>query len=637
MSDATKGVLTTRKLQAMLEVKLAPEIANRKALAQGLTDAGEPISVEGVHAWFKHQDSNYAFDRKSLSRRKPSYEIPPRRRDAILRLFDLDPEDLASTDDEFRRFCFNEAKRRRSTAPARINLVCICMAEEEKLARADAHQLNALGLAMRVISSETPHSDWTVMRYLTSADGVVLYVTPDTAHSPLFREAMTFSRQHDKPTHEVRRGEADAGFIEALAHRFSEPGGTSTTPRVEEPVAAWSQPELYTARPSIAVLPFANFTGNPERDRLADALAEDINLHLSRLPEFFVVSNSSTRHYRNALPDSRQVRDELGVRYVLEGSIRATDDDTLRVTAQLVDAVSRRGMWVDRFDRSATEIDGMEDALAMAICAQLEPRVRLTDIQEHAGLARAPAWRLWQEGWHQMFVDAPEPVPQRSLDLFESALQMDPEYPLAHAGLAIALSTGVLWGGLPQSCVEQARDHAQKAYKQLPQYAAVMYAMGMIAFVTDDSLENTAGYLKAAVEQEPSNPMYQAILGYLQAHCGEATQGVKRCLHAMRLSPRDSREPFLCYMLGSAYLADRRYDEAVEVMNLCARFSEVDFVWLMLAYAHERCGRERELQMCLKHIASAGRVPLMRWSLKHRMWTGHSLEEKQPLLDLLGS
>ena len=80
MSDATKGVLTTRKLQAMLEVKLAPEITDRKALARSLTEAGEPISVEGVHAWFKHQDSNYAFDRKSLSRRKPSYEIPARRR-----------------------------------------------------------------------------------------------------------------------------------------------------------------------------------------------------------------------------------------------------------------------------------------------------------------------------------------------------------------------------------------------------------------------------------------------------------------------------------------------------------------------------------------------------------------------------
>ena len=392
------------------------------------------------------------------------------------------------------------------------------MASEEKVARSDARQLSHHGIAMRVISSETPHSDWAAMRHLTSADGVVFYVAPDNAHSQLFREAKVFCQQHNKPTHEVLREEADSSIIETLAHRFSEPGDNPAL-AVEEPVAAWSQPELYTARPSIAVLPFANFTGKPEHDRLADALAEDINLHLSRLPELFVVSNSSTRHYRNALPDSRQVRDELGVRYVLEGSIRATDDGTLRVTAQLVDAVSRRGMWVDRFDRSASEIDGMEDALAMAICAQLEPRVRLSDIQEHAGLARAPAWRLWQEGWHQMFVDAPEPVPQRSLELFESALQLDPEYPLAHAGLAIALSTGVLWGGLPQSRVEEARDHAQKAYKQLPQYAAVMYAMGMIAFVTDDSLENTAGYLKAAVEREPSNPMYQAILGYLQAHC----------------------------------------------------------------------------------------------------------------------
>jgi predicted Zn-dependent protease len=198
--------------------------------------------------------------------------------------------------------------------------------------------------------------------------------------------------------------------------------------------------------------------------------------------------------------------------------------------------------------------------------------------------------------------------------------------------MAIALATGVLWGGLPVAATEKAKQHARLAYRQLSEDAAVLYAMGMISFVSGESLDTTLGYLQDAAGLEPSNPMYQAILGYLLAHTGDTNAGLKRCHYAMRLSPRDSREPFLCYMLGSAHIAAREYAQAVQVMRRCARFSQVDFVWLMLAYAYERLGNRKELRASLAHVANGGRLSLMQWSMNNSLWLGHTQEEKAGLM-----
>ncbi len=649
MSEQTRGVFTTGKLQALLELKLVADISSRARLAEALRAVGEQISVHGVDAWFKHTDSNYAHQRDSLDPKQPTYPLPRRRWKALLDLFGLQPEDLTHSDREFRRFCSAETRRRRHQQPPTLTLVCVCAAVDAAVALADAALLAEEQVSVRVISEDTDHSDWAAMRQLTTADGVLLYATEHTGASTFFEEALNYCSNAAKATVVVlaggsaptygafpildrqRLGDALGREVMRCLHR--QPAAAPHELRIAQ--ANWQAPNLYTARPSIAVLPFANFTGRPEHDELAEALAEDINLHLSRLPELFVVSNSSTRHYREALPDSRQVSEELGVRYVLEGSIRTAADGAIRVTAQLVDAVNRRGMWSKRFQRDASELAAIDDDLAVAICAQLEPRIRLSEIQEHAGRGQTPAWRAWQEGWYRLFVDAPEPVPARSLECFEQALADEPDYPLAHAGMAIGLATGVLWGGLPISSTEQAKQHARIAYRQLPENAAVLYAMGMISFVTGESLDTTLGYLRDAANLEPSNPMYQAILGYLLAHLGDTAEGLKRCQYAMRLSPRDSREPFLCYMLGSAHIAAREYEQAVQVMRRSARFSQVDFVWLMLAYAYEHLGNRRELYASLQHVAEGGRVSLMQWSMKNNLWLGHTLAEKAGMMELL--
>jgi len=243
---------------------------------------------------------------------------------------------------------------------------------------------------------------------------------------------------------------------------------------------------------------------------------------------------------------------------------------------------------------------------------------------------------MWQEGWYRLFVDAPQPRPERSLKLFRDALELEPDCPLAHAGLFIVISTSLLWGGMGPQAIVEARQHVERASKQLPAgNATVMYALGMLSFVGGDSLETVIDYVGAAVDQEPSNPMYHGILGYLPAHVGRIREGLDRCLYAMRLSPRDSREPLLCYMLGNAYIAAGEYQRGIESFNRCPRFSEVDFVWLMVAYGHHCLGDFRRARESLSRIETPRSRSFYEGSLRYRLWLSHPDELKLPFIKFL--
>lgn len=653
----TNGIFTTRKLQALLDARLNPEVHNRAKLAETMTARGQQISVHGVDAWFKHTDSNYAIERDSLDPHHPSYGLPKGRWETLFDIFGLGPEVVDCDDADFRRWCFAESRSRRQkqsqSQPQLVRggrIACCYHPQDVDFVAEDRAWYASEQFEVIELSAQSNHSDWSVARALKDVEAVVVYTSQHLASWPLLTELRQVLMQRRMPALAVacdgykdavlgldrysrRSGEHRPAISGIL--RSQETARPQSVRMTQRTGPAWQPPELYTARPSIAVLPFANFAGSSEYDELAAALAEDITSMLSRVPELFVVSTSTTRTYQSELPDSRTVRDELGVRYVLEGSIRKGVGTGLRITAQLVDAVQRNGLWAQRFEREAEDLVEVQDELAIAICAQLEPRIRLSDIQLGASLKSTPAWRKWQEGWYWLFVDAPEPRPERSLRLFREALELEPDYPLAHAGLSVAISTSILWGGMGPEATVDARMHAERASKLLPGNATVMYALGMLSFISGDSLETVIDYLGAAVDLEPSNAMYHGVLGYLLAHVGRTREGLDRCLNAMRLSPKDSREPFLCYMLGNACIADGDYARGIESFTRCLRFSEVDFVWLMVAYGHwclRDISRARE---CLARIEQPRSKSFYEWSLANRLWLSHPAELKEPFTAFL--
>ena len=201
-------------------------------------------------------------------------------------------------------------------------------------------------------------------------------------------------------------------------------------------------PPLVIDRPSIAVLPFSNLSGDPAHEYLADGLTEDIITGLSRVKQFFVIARNSTFTYQGKAVDVQQVSWELGVRYVLEGSVRLAGD-RVRVTAQLIDATTRAHAWAERFDRKLDGILEVDDEVTEAIVAALHPALRRAEV-EHSRRASPQdlnAWALVNRAWVAVQSDLGNVETARdAITACETALALDPDYAFAHAVLGHARS-----------------------------------------------------------------------------------------------------------------------------------------------------------------------------------------------------
>ena len=651
--NSSEGILTTQKLKALLDSGLGGAVCSRKALAEAMSRADAPISVHGIDAWFKHVDSNYAIPRASVDHHRRSYPVPVQRWPALLQIFAIELEDLQRDDAEFRQWCFARRRSqcsRRAHASLDLHMVHCAPEGMEDFIAAERAWLADLGCRVDDAHALARISDTALIRALQQCHVVLWHLAPPGVVTRRDSGILDYLLSQELPL--LISSDADTIAPRGLASDRMIPRPLRFGPRYQqrlvsalnavanEPLVAqhsgafWAAQEPITDRPSIAVLPFVNLTGNDAHELLADSMTEDLTTLLARIPEFFVIAHATTRIYRHALPDPQTVRRQLGVRYVLEGSIRSAGDQ-LRISAQLVDAQSGAEVWSHRFDRVFVEPFATQDELTAAICAQLEPRLRLDDMAYGTRSGNQSAWRLWQEGWYWLFVDAPAPRPERSLRRFRQALELEPDFGLAEAGIAIGLSTSLLWGGDGREVLPIAQRHAERAFQLLPEHPVALYAMGMITFTQPGGLAPALEYLERAVQIEPSNAMYQGVCGYLIANLGRSAEGLDRCRYAMRLSPKDSREPFLCYMLGNACIASGRYEEAIEVMARCRRFSEVDFIWIMMGFAYAQLGKQRRALGCLRQIKHPRPYRFYRFAVMQSLWLGLPTAAKEAYLALL--
>ena len=643
ISDRTGRVLTTHKLQALFDSGRNKDILSRRELAVHMASTGEKISFYAIEAWFKHTNSNYAIARESLHPSIQSYAIPRRRWHTIIQLFSISADELSMTDEDFLTWCFQN--KTKPPAPRHRLFVCYDKKDQESVS-ADLDWLADQGY--ETVSHYERSSDQAVLRQAIIDCSALIWFLPaapvasddhlkiidlalDT-HSPILIIKLDESRQ--PPTRFVRqpwlvRNSDDQkayhnSLVEVLENLCQPSGVQDQKPQ-----------NVVSMRPSIAVLPVQNLSDRADNDMLADGLTEDLITQLSRMPEFHVISKSTMDSYRHNHPTHTTIHQQLGVRYMLESSIRQSGQ-TIRITTQLVDALSGMGLWSERFRRQQAEIFSVQDDITLHICAHLEPKLRQTNIQQYANLPDLEAWQIWQQGFYQMFVDAPSPVPVESLKLFEQALEVDPQYALAHAGIATALAIGMLWGGSPPSAYPKAKHHAEIAFKLLPENSAVLFSTAMITFIENKPLTIPLDFLSRAVDLEPSNVVYQASLGYLEAMTGSAAAGVSRCKMAIELSPMDAREPFICYTLSNAMIADGDYEAALTTMARSQLFSSVDWNWIMGGFAEMQLGNKDAALQSLKQAVKVGArsFNFYQMSIIHKLWPQAPTEDKEAFLGL---
>ncbi len=317
-------------------------------------------------------------------------------------------------------------------------------------------------------------------------------------------------------------------------------------------------------KPSIAVLPFQNMSGDPEQEFFADGMAEDIITALSHYRWFFVIARNSSFTYKGRAVDVTQVAKELGVRYVLEGSVRKAGN-RVRVTAQLIDATTGSHIWAERYDRDLDDIFALQDEITETIVTSIEPE--LGAVERERARRKPPenlgAWDLFQRGLWHLFDDVKRDALAQAKRLFERACELDPEFAAAHAELAWAHVAEIVRGLTddPKASLDAAADAAERAVALDPRDPAARVTLGRV-LIFRHAHERAIAEMEAALALNASFDRGHYGLGMALLYGGRPEESIPHFEKGIRLSPRNPLLWAHWMMLGLAYINLEKYEQA---------------------------------------------------------------------------
>jgi adenylate cyclase len=315
-------------------------------------------------------------------------------------------------------------------------------------------------------------------------------------------------------------------------------------------------------KPSIAVLPFQNMSGDPEQEYFVDGMVEDIITGLSRIKWLFVIARNSTFVYKGRPIDVKQVGRELGVRYVLEGSVRKIGN-RVRITSQLIDSANAAHVWAERYDRALDDIFALQDELTISVVGAIEPNLRQAEI-ERAKRKRPDsldAYDLYLRALANAFAGMPEPADQ-ALPLLEQAIAIEPDYAAAHAAIAVCHHSRYQRGGLLEGIKRAALHHARRAIATGGDDATALAAAAFVVGSEDQDYDTAFSAFDRALALSPSCFLALSFGCVIRAWAGDNATAVEQGEQALRLSPFDSLIHLPYNGLAQAHFFGGRYEEA---------------------------------------------------------------------------
>jgi adenylate cyclase len=321
-------------------------------------------------------------------------------------------------------------------------------------------------------------------------------------------------------------------------------------------------------KPSIAVLPFSNMSGDPEQGYFADGIAEDILTGLSRLRWLFVIARNSSFTYKGRHVDVRQVGRELGVRYVLEGSVRK-GGTRIRITGQLIEAETGTHLWAERYDRALDDVFAIQDDITESVIGCIQPEVYAA---EHERLKRKPPQRLdaWESFVRGMFLYSQhsDTSTKEALTMLDRAVELDPGYAQAHGLRAVCLAWRAFQGWENRdTAFTQAAEGADRAVACDPGEPWAHLARGFIGIAKLRDSE-AVGAFSRAIDASPNFAYAHGLLGAAHALGGRPDQAIECIDRGVRLSPRDIFGDEYQLYYAFAHFQAGRYAEAAAAAHL---------------------------------------------------------------------
>ena len=348
---------------------------------------------------------------------------------------------------------------------------------------------------------------------------------------------------------------------ERLYQEIRDKRGVAASPNAAPAEIAMALPE----KPSIAVLPFKNIGGDPAQEIFADGIAEAILTALSKFHWFFVIARDSSFRYREAEIDEQRVRTELGVRYVLTGSVGQVGQQ-VRISAQLIDGPGGRHIWAEIYKRDMENVFEVQDEITQCIVTAVAPKFLKTEIQRarRRDVKDLDAWGYVVRA-HEHLARLNKSDNAEAHDLLTKAVDRDPDSAWGYTGLAISHTQDALWGWSASrvQSILAAQQNAQRAIGLDDDDAQAHAVIGLIQLVSRNH-EKAIETLEMAIELNPNLANAHASLGLALAFSGQTDRAVDEVNQAIRLSPYDHLRVFWFNTLSLAAFVDGRYNAAAE-------------------------------------------------------------------------
>jgi TolB-like protein/Tfp pilus assembly protein PilF len=348
-------------------------------------------------------------------------------------------------------------------------------------------------------------------------------------------------------------------------------------------------------KPSIAVLPFQNMSGDAEQDYFADGMVDDIITGLSRIKWLFVIARNSTFTYKGRAVDVKQIGRELGVRYVLEGSVRKAGD-RVRITGQLIDAATGAHVWAERYDRKSDDIFALQDEITLSVVGAIEPSLRFAEADrvKRKRPDSLDAYDLVLQAQGDVYTRMPEPA-QKALVLLERALALDPAYALAHAYAAECHHSIFLRGGMQEERRTASIHHADAAIACGQDDALALSFAGFVIGMDKHDRAAAFAAFDAALAISPSSAVTHIQGSVILAFSGDAERAIEWAERALRLSPFDPWRSSAFIALAFGYFHRGRFEEATSAARKAVQSSPgFSIAHIVLAASLVRLGQTEE-------------------------------------------
>ena len=357
-------------------------------------------------------------------------------------------------------------------------------------------------------------------------------------------------------------------------------------------------------KPSIAVLAFDNMSSDPEQEYFSDGIAEDLTTALSRIDWLFVIARNSAFTYKGDAVDVKRVGRELGVRYVVEGSVRRAGN-RVRINAQLIDTGSGRHVWAERFDREMDDIFELQDDIVARIAATLGPEITLAEI-DRARSKRPGALDAWDH--YLRAITAYHKLTKEDVDdaisLLNEAIEVEPDFANAYALLGLCHVHNGMYGWVrpARQAFEDALRTAKEAVRLAPSSPETNQALSFVLLCTGNA-EQAVTAARLAVKLNSNFAEAYATLGHALIFHGDLEEGLAACRHAARNDPRDTRGSWLYNAMGHAYFMLGDYEQAIEISKTGLHQDPSRFgAMLTLAGSYAYLGREADAKAAIDQL-----------------------------------